>query len=205
MNRLQPRWLPTARAGLPWRILRAALVAILLALLLTASSVVWARLASAGHRHDLSTAPSAPTAIVFGAQVGTPFLTGRLDATVALYRAGKVRSILVSGNAAGSSGNETSAMTSYLSARGVPLSALLVDPFGLTTHDTCARASQVFHLQRVLLVTQPYHLPRAITLCRHFGLSADGIAAPCSCGPFLLFRNQVRELFATVPALFDSL
>jgi vancomycin permeability regulator SanA len=188
-----------------WRVFRAALVVVLLVLLLTASSVTWARLTSSGHRYDLSDAPSAPFAIVFGAQVDTPFLAGRLDATVALFRAGKVRSVLVSGNASGSSGDETSAMTSYLLVRGVPLSALFVDPLGLTTYDTCARASQVFHLQRALLVTQAYHLPRAVSLCRRLGLSADGIAAPCACSSFLLFSNQFRELFATVLALRDSL
>jgi SanA protein len=173
--------------------------------LLTASSVIWARLASSGHRYDLADAPSAPVAIVFGAEVDTPFLAGRLDATVTLIRAGKAHSILVSGNASGSSGNETAAMTSYLLARGVPASSLLVDPLGLTTYDTCARASQVFHLQRVLVVTQGYHLPRAVSLCRRLGLSADGVAAPCSCGSFLLFKNQFRELFATAFALRDSL
>ncbi|MFC0542576.1 SanA/YdcF family protein [Kutzneria chonburiensis] len=204
-RRLPAPWLTPARPRLPWPVLRAALVAVLLALTLATASVVWTRLASSGHRYDLSSAPSAPVAIVFGAQVDTPFLTGRLDATVSLFRAGKVNAILVSGNASGSSGNETSAMTSYLLAHGVPPSSLLVDPLGLTTYDTCARAAQVFHLQHVLLVTQPYHLPRAVTLCRHLGLSADGIAAPCSCSPVLLFRNQFRELFAAVLALRDSL
>ena len=168
---------------------------------LVGGSVIWSYSASSGHRYDLATAPSAPVAIVFGAEVSTPFLTGRLDAAVALFRSGKAASLLVSGNAAGTSGDETAAMTSYLLARGVPSSSLQVDPLGVSTYDTCSRASQVFHLQRALLVTQAYHLPRAVSLCRSLGIDADGVGAPCACGLFLLFENQLREWLATTLAL----
>jgi vancomycin permeability regulator SanA len=185
----------------PKRALVAGLVVVALAALLTGGSVTWAYLASDGHRYDLADAPAAPVAIVLGAEVGTPFLTGRLDATVALVRAGKVRSVLVSGNAAGSSGDETVAMTSYLVAKGVPAAEIVVDRDGVDTYETCVRAVQVFDLRRALVVTQAYHLPRAVSLCRSLGLDADGVTATCDCGGLLLFKNEVREWFATVLAV----
>ncbi|EWM10503.1 vancomycin high temperature exclusion protein [Kutzneria sp. 744] len=187
------------------RVLGAGLVAVVLAVLLTSASVIWAYSASVGHRHDLADAPPAPVVIVFGAQVHTPFLAGRLDATVELVNAGKAKSVLVSGNAAGSSGDETKEMTSYLVARGVPAAKIVVDPYGLDTYDTCARAVRVFDIRRALLVTQAYHLPRAVSLCRGLGMDAEGVAADCDCGALLLFVNEVREWFATVRALGDTI
>jgi SanA protein len=184
----------------PRRVLRTGLVALLLIALVTAASVTWAYTTSSGHRHDLADAPAAPVVIVFGAQTQTPFLAGRLDATLALVKAGKAQSVLVSGNAFGTSGDETAAMTSYLISHGISASQILVDPDGLTTRDTCARAAQVFAIRRALLVTQSYHLPRAVSLCRTLGIDAEGVAAPCDCGTLLLFKNQVREWFATVLA-----
>ena len=187
------------------RALVAGAAVLVLAAVLTGASVTWAYLASAGHRYDLADAPSTPMVIVFGAEVQTPFLAGRLAATVDLVKAGKAGSVLVSGNAAGSSGDETKAMTSFLIANGVPPAKIVVDPYGLDTYDTCARAVQVFGVRRALLVTQAYHLPRAVSLCRGLGLDADGVAAPCDCGAFLLFKNEVREWFATDLALVNTI
>src|SRR5262249_8891754 len=120
-------------------------------------------------------------------------------------KAGKAESVLVSGNAAGSSGDETREMTSYLVARGVSTAKIVVDPYGLDTYDTCARAVQVFDIRRALLVTQAYHLPRAVSLCRGLGMDADGVTAACDCGTLILFKNEVREWFATVPALRNTI
>ena len=177
----------------------------MLAIVLTGASVTWAYLASAGHRYDLADAPTAPVVIVFGAEVRTPFLAGRLEVTAELLKSGKAQSVLVSGNAAGSSGDETKAMASYLVARGVALAKIAVDAYGLDTYDTCARAVHVFGVRRALLVTQAYHLPRAVSLCRSLGMDADGVDATCDCGALLLFGNEVREWFATVLALKDSI
>jgi len=181
------------------------LVALVLAVVVTGGSVAWAYTASAGHRHDLADAPSAPVVIVFGAEVGTPFLAGRLAATVDLLKAGKAGSVLVSGNANGTSGDETKAMTAYLKASGVDPARITVDGDGLDTYDTCARAVRVFGVRRALLVTQAYHLPRAVSLCRNLGMDADGVAATCDCGGLLLFGNEAREWLATVLALKDAI
>ena len=177
----------------------------MLAVVVTGGSVTWAYTASAGHRYGLADAPAAPVVIVLGAEVGTPFLSGRLDATVELVRAGKARSVLVSGNAAGTSGDETKEMTAYLTARGVSRAKITVDGQGLDTYDTCARAVRVVGIRRALVVTQGYHVPRAVSLCRSLGMDADGVEAACDCGGFLLFRNEAREWLATVRAVKDAI
>lgn len=189
----------------PRRTLWAGSVSLGLAAALAGSGVAWTYVASAGHRYDATDAPDAPVAIVFGAQIETPYLSGRLDTTVELVESGKVRSVLVSGNAAGTSGDETKAMTSYLSARGVPAAKIVVDEYGLDTYDTCARAVQVYGVRRALLVTQSYHLPRAVALCRSLGVDADGVKAACDCGRLNLLKNQAREWFATVLALKNAI
>lgn len=171
-------------------------------------SVIWAYAASSGHRHEIADAPDAPVVIVLGAKIQDdrplPFLAGRLDATIDLLRAGKVRSVLVSGAADGSSGDETAAMTEYLVARGVHPRTIVVDRFGMDTYDTCIRAKQVYGIDRALLVTQSYHLPRAVALCRSLGVDAEGVAATCDCDVFSMARNRAREWLATVDAVREA-
>jgi SanA protein len=172
------------------------------------ASVTWAYVASGDHRYDVADAPSAPVVIVLGAKIRDdrplPFLAGRLDATVELVKAGKVRAVLVSGAADGTSGDETKAMTEYLVTRGVDPRIIVVDPFGLDTYDTCARAKQVYGIERALIVTQSYHLPRAVALCRNLGVDADGVAATCDCTFFSMAKNRAREWLATVDAVREA-
>ncbi|MET0234920.1 MAG: ElyC/SanA/YdcF family protein [Kibdelosporangium sp.] len=171
-------------------------------------SLAWSYTASGGHRYDVAGAPSAPVVIVLGARIQDgrplPFLAGRLDTTAELVRAGKVKAVLVSGDAAGSSGNETKAMVEYLTAKGVDPRMIVVDPYGVDTYDTCARAIQVYGIDRALLVTQSYHLPRAVALCRNLGVDADGVAATCDCTVFSRLKNRAREWLATVAAVPEA-
>lgn len=197
--------------GGPWRrrTLRIGLAAAGVLVVAVGGSLAWSYIASGGHRYDVSEAPSAPVVIVLGAKVQNdrplPFLAGRLDVTAELVRAGKVKAVLVSGDSSGSSGNETKAMTEYLVARGVDPRMIVVDPYGVDTYDTCARAIQVYGIDRALLVTQPYHLPRAVALCRNLGVDADGVAATCDCTVFSLAKNRLREWLATVAAVPEAI
>jgi SanA protein len=172
-------------------------------------SVTWSYVASGGHRYDVADAPEAPVVIVFGAKIQDdrplPFLAGRLDVTAELVRTGRAKSVLVSGDAAGSWGDETRAMTEYLVARGVDPSLIVVDPHGVDTYDTCARAIQVYGINRALLVTQSYHLPRAVSLCRNLGMDADGVNATCDCNVFSLMKNRAREWLAVVDAVREAI
>ncbi|SHN47453.1 SanA/YdcF family protein [Cryptosporangium aurantiacum] len=194
------------------RLLTLVIGLVVLGAVVVGAAVTWTWTGSSGHRYDtVAAAPDAPVAIVFGAQLrpdGTPkpFLAGRLDIAAELYRAGKVKALLVSGDGNGTSGNETSSMTRYLTARGVPADRIVADPNGLDSYDTCARAYQVYGVRRALLVSQAFHLPRAVSLCRHVGIDADGVAGRCdSCRDMTLWRNRIREVPAALKAAADAL
>jgi SanA protein len=193
----------------PKRALWIGLAGLALIAVVSGASVTWAYVTSGGHRHDVADAPTAPVVIVFGAKIRSdrplPFLAGRLDVTAELVRTGKARAVLVSGDAAGSSGDETRAMTAYLTSHGVDPAKIVIDAYGLDTYDTCARAVQVFGVRRALLVTQSYHLPRAVSLCRELGMDADGVNATCDCAALSLLTNRAREWLATVGAVREAI
>ncbi|TCO52592.1 DUF218 domain-containing protein [Actinocrispum wychmicini] len=160
------------------------MVAVAVLAVVIGGSVAWAYIASGGHRYDVADAPNAPVVIVFGAKIQAdqplPFLAGRLDVTADLVKQGKAAAVLVSGDENGSSGNETRAMSAYLVGKGVDPAKIVVDPHGVDTYDTCARAMRVYGVSRALLVTQSYHLPRAVTLCRTLGWTPTAWPRPAA-------------------------
>lgn len=126
--------------------------------------------------------PSTPVAIVFGAGLqpdGRPslMLADRVDAAVELYRAGKVGRILMTGDNSKPGYDEVSAMKQRAVARGVPSDLVNLDYAGFRTYDSAYRAKAVFGIEQAVLVTQRYHLPRALFLARSFGIEAVGLAA----------------------------
>jgi SanA protein len=121
-------------------------------------------------------------AIVFGAGVRpdkspSPMLRDRLITAVELYNAGKIETILVSGDNSEEHYNEPKAMQVFLMDNGVPESAIVMDFAGRRTYDTCYRAKEIFEVDNALLITQGYHLPRALYLCNTFGVASAGISA----------------------------
>jgi vancomycin permeability regulator SanA len=95
-------------------------------------------------------------------------------------------------------------MTRYLVAHGVDPARIVTDPYGLDTYDSCRRAHDVYGLRRMLVVTQPYHLPRAVALCRSMGIDATGVGARCDgCDLFQLAYNATRDYFAASKAALD--
>ena len=80
---------------------------------------------------------------------------------------------------------------------------IVTDPDGLDTYDSCVRARQVYGVTRALVVTQPYHLARAVALCRRVGIDADGVGARCDCVPLNVARNAARDYLATSKAAWD--
>ncbi|WP_233558908.1 SanA/YdcF family protein [Micromonospora radicis] len=83
---------------------------------------------------------------------------------------------------------------------------VVADPHGLDTYDSCLRAREVYGVERALIVTQSYHLSRAVTLCRQLGIDAVGVPARCSgCGTGLLAEKAVRDYFASGKAAWDAI
>jgi vancomycin permeability regulator SanA len=193
--------------GKRWRWVVVAVVALLV---LDLGCVIWTRVASAGHIHAVGNAPKAGTVIVFGAQLADnrteprKVLRNRLDTALQLYAAGKAEQILVSGDAGGTSGDETAAMTNYLVAHGVPPDRIVVDKLGLDTYETCTRAKEKFGLTKVVLVSQGFHLYRATAICRSVGVDADGVLAGCAdCDGLKLVWNTVRDWLAAPKAVAE--
>ena len=112
-------------------------------------------------------------------------LAHRVDAAVALYQAGKVDKLLLTGDNSSPGYDEPDAMRDYAVARGVPPGAIVLDYAGLRTYDSCYRAGKVFGVRsdEAILVTQDYHLPRAMYTCDELGVRAIGFAAAPFFGP----------------------
>jgi SanA protein len=154
-----------------------------------------------------ASAPSARVAIVFGAHMfrdGTPGYAARLrlQAAQELYRRGKVSKILVSGNNQVRCNRESDAMREWLIQNGIPPGDVSCDHAGFRTLDTCARAAKVWNLKEAILVTQRYHLPRALYLAQAFGLEATGISADGEGGSECR-RDAAREVAARIVAWLD--
>ncbi|MGK5680575.1 SanA/YdcF family protein [Actinoplanes sp. URMC 104] len=192
---------------------RRLIIVVLAGLVLLSVPWLWTTGAAWGHLHDGADAPAADVVIVLGTQVGadrrTPEarLAGRLRTAAALVTDGRARAILVSGDAGGDSGDETAAMTGYLTGElGVDPARVVADPYGLDTYDSCRRARDVYGVRSALIVTQSYHLSRAVTVCRQLDLDADGVRADCTgCGAKLLAGKAVRDYFASGKAAWDVL
>lgn len=166
------------------------------------------KLTARPHTYTVASVPEAPVALVLGAQIypdGTPspYLKGRLDTAKRLYDAGKVQAILVSGDNGDDHYNEPDGMRRYLIRKGVPASQVIADYAGFDTYDSCVRAKRVFGVDELIVVTQGYHLPRALTTCRLVGLTARGVGDyTTDYGPVWRY-GQFRELGANLKMVID--
>lgn len=154
-------------------------------------------------------APSERVAVVFGAGLRrdgtpTPILRDRVETAADLYFSGKVEKILMSGDNRFENYNEPESMRQYALSLGVPDNAIVMDYAGRRTYDTCYRAKAIFGVESTLLVTQKFHLPRALFLCNALGIKAEGVEAKNRqyWGTSLLIWN-VREQLATIGAFLD--
>ncbi len=171
---------------------------------------IWVLTAGAPYRYAAADVPETPVALVLGAGLKdgrpTPFLAGRLDVAADLYRRGKVKVLLVSGDNSRTDYDEPSAMRGYLVDKGVPGRVIVADYAGLDTWDSCSRAKRVFGVSRLTVVTQEFHLPRAVALCREAGLEAFGVGHD-TWDPWwqTTAYGYFREAFASGKAMWDGL
>jgi vancomycin permeability regulator SanA len=158
----------------------------------------------------ISLVPPRRVALVFGAGIlpdGTPspMLADRVDAAISLYRLGKVRKLLFSGDHSRPEYDEVGAMRKYAVDRGVPGSDITLDYAGFDTYDSCYRARGIFGVTSAVLVTQRYHLPRAVYDCTRLGIDSVGIGTPDwgSYDAGLMASYEVRETVADAKSLWD--
>jgi SanA protein len=127
-----------------------------------------------------------------------------MDAAIELYEAGSVRKLLLSGDNRVETYNEPASMLAYALDSGVPREDIVLDYAGRRTYDTCYRARDIFELSEAILVTQQYHLPRAIATCRGLGLEAVGYRANrYEHRGYYLIVYRLREIPALWKAWWD--
>ncbi|TQN32512.1 vancomycin permeability regulator SanA [Haloactinospora alba] len=169
---------------------------------------VWLRAASARRVSAEDDAPRRPVAIVLGAGVGpdgpSVLLRRRLDIAARLYHRGRVAVVLVSGDNRSCSRHETDTMARYLADRGVPPAVVVADPHGYRTWDTCLRARHVYGVEQALVVTQYFHLRRAVVLCRAAGIDTVGVGDPSfGVRPRVTAHGYLREVGTAPGAVVD--
>ncbi len=165
--------------------------------------------ASKGLIYSAEQAPSTKVAIVFGAGLQrdgspSPVLSDRVEAAVNLYLDGKVDKLLMSGDNRFVDYNEPGAMRAYAVSLGVPEEDIVLDYAGRRTYDTCYRAKYIFQIDKAILVTQSYHLPRALFICNQIGVKSVGVSADLrTYMNSSLFSWNMRELPASLVALWE--
>jgi vancomycin permeability regulator SanA len=201
--RLRPSLrLPETRRGR-----RQAVRGLVLGCVLALMPATWMHATASALVRDVADAPSAPVAVVFGAGLRdgkpSPYLAHRLDAAAELYRAGKIRVVLVTGDNSRTDYDEPDAMRAYLTSRGVPGDRIVSDFAGFDTWDSCVRAKRIFGVDRALLVSQGFHIRRALALCEAAGIDAYGVGV-AERQDVTWYYGGVRELAAAGKAALDA-
>lgn len=142
--------------------------------------------------------------LVLGAGVngkGKPYkeLQARLDVAAAALDRGDVTKLILSGDNRHESYNEPIAMKKYLmNTKSVPESKLVMDFAGRSTYESCERATRIFGQSKIIIFSANSHLPRAIYLCRHFGIEAYGVSSGVEAN-----NSRRREMLARVKAFLN--
>jgi len=149
--------------------------------------------------------PIAQAALILGASVQgrrllSPILLERTDAAVHLYQTHRVSKILVSGDNGSLSHNEVSPVGKYLLSAGIPQGDIFLDHAGFDTYSSMYRAKYVFDVSSLIIVSQSFHLPRAIFIARALGIPSYGYVADGG-----MLNNYLREIPANDRALVDVL
>lgn len=192
--------------------LRSAYQALSILTVLFFLPVSFVRLSGDTYVRSVATAPAEPVGIVFGAEVNgdTPsaYLASRLDVSIALWKAHKIKVFLVSGDNSSPDYNEPKAMRDYLVGHGVPAALIVLDYAGFDSWETCDRAKRVFGVDQAIVVSQSFHVPRAVYLCRAAGIEAYGVGdgdAGWALGHEEYPRDESREVLAGMSAMYQGL
>ncbi|MFD3522796.1 vancomycin high temperature exclusion protein [Streptomyces sp. NPDC058653] len=186
---------------------RLAVQAVMLGCVVGLTPSTWMYATADAHVRTVADVPEHEVAVVFGAglrgEAPTPYLAHRLDAAVELYERGKVKVVLVTGDNSREEYDEPDAMRTYLTARGVPDDRIVSDYAGFDTWDSCVRAKKIFGVERAVLVTQGFHVRRAVALCRAAGVDSYGVGV-AERHDVTWYYGGVRELAAAGKAALDA-
>jgi SanA protein len=157
----------------------------------------------------VSRAPKRDVALILGAGITADrqpsrVLQHRIDVGVALYRAGKVRKLIMSGDNSNALYDEVTVMKTAATKAGIPSDDVLLDYAGFRTLDSCVRLRKVFGQTTAIVVSQGFHLPRSIHLCRWAGIEVIGVEAIDDRGRSSRMVSETREVAASLQAWLEA-
>ena len=197
----RPR-LPRTRAGRR-RLVQAVAAGCVLALL----PATWMWLVTGDRLRTTADAPRTEVAVVFGAGLWdgepSPYLAHRLDAAARLYRENHVEVVLVTGDNSREDYDEPDAMRAYLTKHGVPDGRIVSDYAGFDTWDSCVRAKKIFGVDKAVLISQGFHIRRAVALCQAAGVESYGVGVDAK-HDVTWYYGGAREVFAAGKAALDA-
>jgi len=195
--------LPRTRKGQ-----RRAVQAVMLLCVLALMPETWMFTAAGDRLRTTADVPRTEVAVVFGAGLWdgepSPYLAHRLDAAAKLYRAGRIEVVLVTGDNSREDYDEPDAMRAYLTRRGVPDARIVSDYAGFDTWDSCVRAKKIFGVDRAVLISQGFHIRRAVALCQAAGVESYGVGVDAK-HDVTWYYGGAREVFAAGKAALDAL
>ncbi|MFF1725295.1 SanA/YdcF family protein [Streptomyces sviceus] len=196
----RPR-LPRTRAGRR-RLVQAVMAGCVLALLPS----TWMYVVTGDRLRTTADVPRTEVAVVFGAGLRdaepSPYLAHRLDAAAKLYRENRIEVVLVTGDNSRKDYDEPDAMRAYLTRHGVPATRIVSDYAGFDTWDSCVRARKIFGVHRAVLISQGFHIRRAVALCQAAGIASYGIGVDAR-HDATWYYGGTREIFAAAKAALD--
>ncbi|MFJ3206629.1 SanA/YdcF family protein [Streptomyces flaveolus] len=202
------RWRP-GRPRLPRthggqrRLIQAVVAGCVLALL----PATWMYVVTGDRLRTIADVPRTEVAVVFGAGLWdgepSPYLANRLDAAAELYRAGRIEVVLVTGDNSREEYDEPDAMRAYLVRHGVPDGRIVSDYAGFDTWDSCVRAKKIFGVDRAVLISQGFHIRRAVALCQEAGVASYGVGVDAR-HDVTWYYGGAREILAAGKAALDA-
>ncbi|SBT88391.1 protein SanA, affects membrane permeability for vancomycin [Streptomyces sp. DI166] len=193
--------LPRTRTGR-----RRAVQSLMAVCVLALLPSTWLRLSTGDRLRTLEGAPRTDVAVVFGAGLWqgepSPYLAHRLDAAAELYRAGRVEVVLVTGDNSREDYDEPDAMRTYLTRHGVPDARIVSDYAGFDTWDSCVRAKKIFGVDEAVLISQGFHIRRAVALCEAAGVDSYGVGVDDR-HDATWYYGGTREILAAGKAALD--
>ncbi|MFD9330928.1 vancomycin high temperature exclusion protein [Streptomyces sp. NPDC060065] len=194
--------LPQTRAGQ-----RRGIQALMLLCVLALLPSTWMYAVTGDRLRTTADAPRTEVAVVFGAGLWngepSPYLANRLDTAAKLYRAGQVKVVLVTGDNSREDYDEPDAMRTYLTEHGVPDGQIVSDYAGFDTWDSCVRAKKIFGVDRAVLISQGFHIRRAVALCQAAGVESYGVGVDAK-HDATWYYGGAREVFAAGKAALDA-
>lgn len=190
------------------RLTKVALAGAVLLVLLVALANAYVLTSGGDSTSKIADVPKTEVAIVLGAAVeadGTmsTMLADRVERAAALWQAGKVKKILVSGDHQSWSYDEPDTMRKTLIRDGVPPRDVFEDHAGFDTWATMVRARNIFGVRKAVIVTQGFHMPRALFLAEEAGIDATGLTSDLHPYGFQGAKSDVREVLSRVKAIAD--